>query len=196
MNWRLDPAVVVEVAAQLPRQRGDDQPARLGTMTYELADAVERLLTLLDAPQEAAVLAPLLSREIVLRLLQSDQAPRLLAAAEHARADVVGAAIARMDQALADPWTVESIASAAGTSPATLRRRFRELTGLTPMHYLKRLRLGEARRAMVVDGLSAAQASVRVGYLSASHFSRDYRATYGRPPGADGTALRAQLRAG
>ncbi len=195
VNWRLDPAVVVEVAAQLPRFPRDDEPERLGTMTPELADAIERLLALLDAPEEAAVLAPLLSREIVLRLLRSDQAPRLLAAAEQVRADIVSAAIEHLDAALAEPWTTDSIATAVGTSAATLRRRFRELTGLSPMHYLKRLRLGEARRIMAVEGGSAAQASARVGYVSASHFSRDYRAAYGRPPATDGAALRAHTSA-
>ena len=196
VNWQLDPAVVVEVAAQLPRIPRGAEPERLGTMTPELVDAIERLLALLDAPEEAAVLAPLISREIVLRLLQSDQAPRLLAAAEQAQADVVRAAIAHLDAALAEPWTVDSIAAAVGTSTATLRRRFRDLTGLSPMHYLKRLRLGEARRRMIVDGDSAAQASARVGYVSASHFSRDYRAAYGRPPAADSAALRTHMRVG
>ncbi len=185
MNWRLDPAIVVEVAAAMPRRRLGDPTARLGTMTPELADALDRYVALLDAPQDAAVLAPMLTREIVLRLLQSDQAPRLLAAADQLHADIVGAAIARLSDALEEPWTLDRIAADAGTSPATLARRFRAITGLSPMRYLKRLRLGEARRRMLALGDTAAQAGTAVGYVSASHFSRDYRDAYGVPPAAD-----------
>lgn len=195
VNRHLDPAVVAEVASQMPRPRHEAAPGRLGAMTPALADAVDRLLGLLDAPEEAAVLAPLLSREIVLRLLQTDQAARLLHAAHHADADVVGAAVRRLDAALAHPWTAEGLAASVGASEATLRRRFRELTGLSPMSYLKRLRLGDARRRMLVAGETASRASAGVGYLSPSHFSRDYRAAYGRSPAADTAELRVRMRA-
>ncbi|QCR18427.1 AraC family transcriptional regulator [Agrococcus sp. SGAir0287] len=190
MNWRLDPSVVIEVAASMSRRTtidADDAP-RLGTMTPALADALDRLVALLDAPEDAPVLAPLVTREIVLRLLQTDQAPRLLAAAEQTHADLVADAITRLGADLAHPWSLDAIAAAAGTSAATLARRFRAITGLSPMRYLKRLRLGEARRRMLVHGETAAQAGNAVGYVSASHFSRDYRAAYGVPPAADARA--------
>lgn len=195
VNWRIDPAVVSEVAARLPRPPQAAPSGRLGAMTPEIADVVDRMLGLLDAPDEATVLAPLLQRELVVRLLQSDQAPRLLAAAAHAHADVVSAAIDRLTAGLAEPWTVDAIAASVGASPATLSRRFREITGLTPMRYLKRLRLGEARRRLIAEGDTAAQAAAAVGYVSASHFSRDYRAAYGRSPASDATELRERMRA-
>ncbi|WP_284250339.1 AraC family transcriptional regulator [Litorihabitans aurantiacus] len=193
VNWRLDPAVVAEVAAQLPRRphEGDGEPERLGTMTPELADAIDRLLALLDAPEEVDVLAPLVEREIVLRLLLGDQAPRLMRAVRRASAEVVTEAERLLDADLARPWSVEELALAVGTSPATLRRRFRELTGLAPVAYLRRLRLGEARRRMLAEGKTATMAGAGVGYLSPSHFSRDYRAAYGTSPGADAAHLRA-----
>lgn len=196
MNWRLDPAIVAEVAAQLPRPSRTGPPATLGTMTVDLADAIDRLVALLDAPEEAPVLAPLLSRELVLRLLQSDQAPRLLAAAEQAHAELVGAVAERLGADLAAPWTADALAAAVGSSAATLTRRFREVTGLTPMRYLKRLRLGEARRRMLVLGDTAARAGAAVGYVSASHFSRDYRGAYGVSPAADASAMRERIHAG
>lgn len=196
LNWRLDPAVVAEVAAQLPRTANAGEAERLGRMTPELADVVDRMLALLDEPEDAPVLAPLLAREVVLRLLRSDQAPRLLAAAEQAHADLVGAAVERMTADLAQPWTLDGLAAAAGTSAATLSRRFRELTGLSPLRYLKRLRLGEARRLMLAEAFTAAQAGAAVGYASASHFSRDYRAAYGVSPAADASTLRERMRAG
>ncbi|CAL4860351.1 AraC family transcriptional regulator [Microbacterium sp. MM2322] len=194
VNWRLDPAVVADVAAHLPHAT-TGTPSRLGAMTAEIADVVDRMLALLDAPDEAPVLAPLLNRELVVRLLQSDQAGRLLGTAAHAHADIVNAAIATLTRRLAEPWTLEGVAASVGASPTTLSRRFRELTGLTPMRYLKRLRLGEARRLLITDGDTAAQAGATVGYVSASHFSRDYRAAYGRSPASDATELRERMRA-
>ena len=195
VNWRIDPAVVAEVAGQLPLPAAPEAPERLGTMTAEIADVVDRMLALLDAPAEAGVLAPLLNRELIVRLLQSDQAARVLAAATHANADIVTAAITTLTRRLAEPWTLDAIAASVGASPTTVSRRFRELTGLTPMRYLKRLRLGEARRLLITDGDTAAQAGAAVGYVSASHFSRDYRSAYGRSPASDATDLRERMRA-
>ncbi len=187
LNWRLDPAIVAEVASRLPRSRSttDSSPGRLGTMTAEIADAVDRLVGLLDTPEDAPVLLPLVARELTVRLLQSDQAPRVRAAAEHARADTVSTMIDHFTADLARTWTIDDAATLCHISPATLTRRFREITGLTPMRYLKRLRLGEARRAMLTEGRTATQAAVSVGYLSAAHFSRDYRAAYRLPPAKD-----------
>lgn len=195
VNWRIDPAVVAELAGQLPLPAAPEPPERLGTMTAEIADVVDRMLALLDAPAEAGVLAPLLNRELIVRLLQSDQAARVLAAATHANADIVTAAITTLTRRLAEPWTLDAIAASVGASPTTVSRRFRELTGLTPMRYLKRLRLGEARRLLITDGDTAAQAGAAVGYVSASHFSRDYRSAYGRSPASDATDLRERMRA-
>ncbi|MDH2428830.1 AraC family transcriptional regulator [Sphaerisporangium sp. TRM90804] len=195
-RWRLDPIVVAEVAAAMPRST--PSPAaleRLGTWTPPLADAFARLVSLLDEPEHIAVLGPLVSREVVLRLLQTDQAPRVLAVVED-RDAVVPRAVSLLTDRMAEPWTVESLASAVRTSQPTLFRRFKDATSMTPMQYLKRLRLGEARHRMIVLGEAAAQAASAVGYRSASHFSRDYRQLYGRAPAADAANIRLQLGVG
>ncbi|MER5436786.1 AraC family transcriptional regulator [Streptomyces sp. NPDC002588] len=194
-TWRLDPLVVAEVASRLPRRASDGPPERLGTMTPHLAEAIDRLFRLLDAPDEQPVLAPLLEREITLRLLQTDQAPRVLAAADSARADIVASAAKALSSDLSSPWTLNRLAETAGTSPATLTRRFRQVTGMTPMQYLKRLRLGEARRRLLVLDDSASHAAAMVGYASAAHFSRDYRAAYEVTPTEDAHEWRRRARA-
>ncbi|MET2011907.1 AraC family transcriptional regulator [Microbacterium chocolatum] len=185
LNWRLDPAVVREVSGALPRDTRSAPPDRLGATTAEIADAVDRLIGLLDAPEDAPVLLPLITRELTLRLMRSDQAPRLHAAAQHAHADSVSAAIDHFTADLARSWTIDDVAALCHVSTATLTRRFRDITGLTPMRYLKRLRLGEARRVLLTEGRSASHAASAVGYLSAAHFSRDYRAAYQVPPSED-----------
>lgn len=185
-TWLLDPMLIAEVASQYPTHRRSERvPPRLGTMTPQLADALDRLFQLLDTPEEQAVLGPLVRRELVLRLLQTDQAARVLSTAGTARADLVATAIDAFSQDLTAPWTLDRVAQTTGTSPATVTRRFRQMTGMAPMRYLKLLRLGEARRRILVLDDSASHAAAMVGYVSAAHFSRDYRAAYDSSPTED-----------
>ncbi|MFJ3380299.1 AraC family transcriptional regulator N-terminal domain-containing protein [Curtobacterium sp. NPDC090217] len=193
--WRLDPTVVGEVVSSMsaPSAPPRSEVPRLGTWTAPLADAFARLLALLDAPEDVPVLFPLVSREVVLRLLQTEQAPRITAALDGSGTSVVAAATALLTGRMAEPWSMGRLARELRVSESTLFARFKEATGMTPAQYLKRTRLGEARRLMVVHGDTAARAATAVGFRSASHFSRDYREAYGRPPAADAVAARAQL---
>ncbi|MEW2166496.1 AraC family transcriptional regulator [Streptomyces sp. NPDC007084] len=196
-RWELSPIVIAEVAAAMTVPGGGGRRAapgkRLGGWTVPLADAFARLVALLDEPEQIAVLGPLACREVVVRLLQTDQAPRVLAMVADSDA-VVPRAVSLMTGRMAEPWTVKALAAAVRCSEPTLFRRFKDATTMTPMQYLKRLRLGEARHRMVVLGEAAAQAASAVGYRSASHFSRDYRHVYGRPPAADAANTRLWLR--
>ncbi|MDR6572459.1 AraC-like DNA-binding protein [Curtobacterium sp. 320] len=195
--WKLDPVVVGEVVASMSSTTSTSRTdlPRLGTWTAPLADAVSRLLALLDAPEDIPVLFPLVSREIVLRLLQTSQAPRITAALDRAGADagLVTAATTLLTGRMDEPWTMERLARELRVSESTLFARFKQATGMSPAQYLKRTRLGEARRRMVLHADTAARAAAAVGYRSASHFSRDYREAYGRPPAADAVVAREQL---
>ncbi|MDM7891402.1 AraC family transcriptional regulator [Curtobacterium caseinilyticum] len=203
--WRLDPVVVGEVVASMsvpaaaavapgssPSGAVSSLP-RLGSWTAPLADAFARLIGLLEAPEDIPVLFPLVSREIVLRLLQTEQAPRITAALDETGHSVVAGATALLTGRMAEGWSMNRLARELRVSESTLFARFKEATGMTPAQYLKRTRLGEARRRMVVHGDTAARAAAVVGFRSASHFSRDYREAYGRPPAADAVVVRGQL---
>ncbi|OII13113.1 transcriptional regulator [Curtobacterium sp. MCBA15_009] len=193
--WRLDPLVVSEVVASMSSSavRTTEELPRLATWTAPLADAVARLLALLDAPEDIPVLFPLVSREVVLRLLQTAQAPRITAALDGIGTSVVAGATALLTDRMAEPWSMERLARELRVSESTLFARFKQATGMSPAQYLKRTRLGEARRRMVLHAETAARAAAAVGYRSASHFSRDYREAYGRPPAADALVAREQL---
>ena len=67
----------------------------------------------------------------------------------------------------------------------TFYRHFKEATSLSPLQYLKRLRLLEAKRLMISESMSASAAGYEVGYISEQHFSRDYKKFFGRPPMQD-----------
>ncbi|MGN7799669.1 AraC family transcriptional regulator [Leifsonia sp. 22587] len=191
----LDPVLIADVATAMPTKALQRSPPdRLGTWTRDLADAVTRFLFLLDAPEEIPMLAQSIRREIVFRVLQTDQAPRLLAALDSGEGELVRRAISLLTEEIDEVWSSASIAARLHVGESTLVGKFKQVTGLTPMQFLKRNRLGEARRRMVLLGDSAAEAGARVGYRSTSHFSRDYRREYGGPPAADASRLRASLR--
>ncbi|MER5437087.1 AraC family transcriptional regulator [Streptomyces sp. NPDC002790] len=195
-RWQLDPTLLAEVAAVMPHKAHRAvRMDRLGVWSPALTDAFSRLLALLDEPEHIPILGPLISRELVLRLLQTDQAPRVLAALDDSD-PIVPRAVSLLTDRMAEPWSMKTLATETRTSQPTLHRRFKEATSMTPMQYLKRLRLGEARHRMVVLGESAAQVALAVGYRSVPHFTRDYRHLYGASPAADGTRLREQLRQG
>ena len=156
-----------------------------------LLDPAPRLARLLDSPGDAPALAPLAEREILYRLLSGAQAPmiRHIAAAE-SRLAKVSRAIAWLRRNYAHRFSVERLAADAGMSPSSFHSHFRAATTLSPLQYRTRVRLQEARRMMVMEGMDAASAGFTVGYESPSQFSRDYRRLYGAPPLQDASRLR------
>jgi AraC-like DNA-binding protein len=154
-------------------------------VTSELLDAWLRLLRLLDAPQDIAVLAPLCEREILYRLLQGPQGAivRQIARAD-SRLSQVRRAIALIRDQFDRPLRVEALAKEAGMSPASLHRHFRTATAMSPLQYQKSLRLQEAHR-LILAGRDVAAAGFAVGYESASQFSREYARLFGSAPSRD-----------
>lgn len=64
---------------------------------------------------------------------------------------------------------------------------------MSPLQYQKQLRLQEARRLMMAEGLDAAEAAFRVGYESPSQFSREYRRLFGAPPRQHVDAVKSEV---
>jgi len=89
------------------------------------------------------------------------------------------------------PLRIEDLAREVNLSVSTLHHRFKAVTSMSPLQYQKQLRLQEARRLMLNDGLEAAVAAYRVGYESPSQFSREYSRLYGAPPIRDMARLRS-----
>jgi transcriptional regulator GlxA family with amidase domain len=80
-----------------------------------------------------------------------------------------------------EPVRVEDLAEVAHMSPSSFHFHFKEATAMSPLQYQKRLRLLEARRLLLVEGADAASAAYRVGYESASQYSREYSRMFGAP---------------
>jgi AraC-like DNA-binding protein len=194
----LDPAVVGELLADGTTPPPLGPPARAIAVTPAeppLLDAVSRLVALLDSPQDTVALAPLVLREIMYRLLTGAQGARLRQiVSAGAPAHRIARAIRWLKDHFADALRVESLAKRVGMSLSAFHLHFKGVTALSPLQYQKRLRLQEARRLMLGEGLDAAEAAFRVGYESPSQFSREYRRLFGATPRQDVAVLRAQAQ--
>lgn len=152
----------------------------------DLVDAACRLVKLLERPESIPTLAPLIEREILYRLLTGPHGPTLrqLAVAD-SHLSQVSRAIAQIRRHFRNQLRIRDIAAAAGMSESSLHEHFKAVTRMTPLEFQKQLRLQEARRLMLAEGMSAGAAGFAVGYESPSQFSREYRRLFGAPPRQD-----------
>jgi len=201
LRLQLDPMLVGSVMAEAghpaPQCQADVRALDVSGLDAGLLNAVVRLVGLLDAPAEAPFLAPLITREIIYRLLIGEQGDRLryLAALGGYSPHIVKA-IERLHQDLDQPLRIDSIARDIGMSVSGFHHHFKTVTAMSPLQFQKRLRLQEARRLMLGESLDAASAAFRVGYYDASHFSREYKSLFGLPPIRDVERLREAAREG
>lgn len=183
----LDPALVLEVVRQsgLPPipPTGPQRAMETPPIDPDLLSAVVRLARLIAYPEDAEYLRPLLLREIVYRLLRSDQASRLRQiASAGSEDDSVLNAIDWLRHHYSEPMTIEGLAHQCGLSPSALHRQFKRVTAMTPVQFQRQMRLQEANRLMMGEGMDAATAGSRVGYHDPSYFSREYKRHFGIPP--------------
>ncbi|MBZ5594699.1 MAG: AraC family transcriptional regulator [Acidobacteriia bacterium] len=177
---------------QVPEAPSDSPAMATGETTVELLSACCRLVDLLDTPPDIPFLSGLIQREIIYRILRSAEGARLRAIATLAeQSHRTAKAIAWIRANYAKPLRVEDLAEIAGMGVSTLHHHFRVLTAMSPLQYLKQLRLQAARGRMLMDGLDAASAAFEVGYESASQFNREYRRFFGQPPKRDMRTLRS-----
>ena len=183
--------VDVGAIGELLQQLGPDAVSRpiggrglyLAEMTPSLSDAVSRLVDLIAHPTDAPVLGPLVLREIHYRILTGTLGHRLRDLfTESSHTQRIARVISLLKADYATPISIEDLAAVVHMSVSGLHHRFKEVTSMSPIQYLKQLRLHEARRLMLTDGLDAAAACYRVGYGSPSQFSREYRRLFGAPP--------------
>lgn len=196
----IDPARLAELMGRLPASAAQAPDGVRGVAVNpaspELLDATLRLLRLLDRPQDIAAMAPLIHQEILYRLLSGPHGARLLhIAMAEGQGQRITRAVAWLRERFADTLRIEALAEHVGMSESSLHHHFKAVTGMTPMQYQKQLRLYEARRLMLVEGLDVGAAGFSVGYQSPSQFSREYRRLYGLPPARDVEALRAPIAA-
>jgi AraC-like DNA-binding protein len=155
-------------------------------VTMPLLDAFNRLLDLLDHPEDVPTLAPLIQREIFYRLLQGEQGTRLRQITSIGNYGYqIARAIDWLKENFSKPVKVEDLANKAGLSVSAFHNHFRAMTAMSPLQFQKKMRLNEARRLMLTKHLDASRAAFEVGYESPSQFSREYSRLFGAPPMRD-----------
>jgi AraC-like DNA-binding protein len=195
LRLKLDPtlvgSVMVEAGHFSPRSHADVRAINVSPLDASLLDAVVRLVRLLDTPAEAPFLAPLITREIVYRLLMGEQGDRLRhIAVQGGHIHRIARAIERLGKEFDQPLRIDDIARELGMSASSFHHHFKAVTAMSPLQFQKQMRLQEARRLMLGEGLNAASAGYRVGYNDASHFNREYKRLFGLPPLRDVERLR------
>lgn len=191
LNATLVGSVISEAEHAAPSDHADLRAIAVSPVEATLLDAIVRLVRLLDCPAEARVLMPLITSEIIYRLLMGAQGDRLRQMAMlGGYTPHVARAVERLRQEFAQPLRIEQLARDLGMSVSGLHHHFKAVTALSPLQFQKRLRLQEARRLMLGEDLDAASAAYRVGYRDASHFNREYKSLFGDPPMRDVQRLR------
>lgn len=174
-----------------PRPQQSSRGMATSRITLPLVSAVLRLVELLDAEEDIPILAPVIQREIIYRLLVGEQGERLRQiAAAGSQSQQIARAIEWLKNNFSQPMRIDDLAAQASMSTSTFHHHFRSMTALSPLQYQKQLRLQEARRLMLADRLDAANAAFQVGYESPSQFSREYSRLFGAPPVRDISKLR------
>ena len=194
----IDPAEITALIADAGPMGVPTRPTGRGLYVERLdtamLDAVLRLARLLNSPKDIGMLAPLIRREILYRLLRSPQGHRLYEIAiANSQSHRISQAIKWLNGNYEQPLRIDDLAKEVNLSVSTLHHRFKAMTAMSPLQYQKQLRLQEARRLMLAEGLEASAAGYRVGYESPSQFSREYSRLFGAPPLRDLARLRLSV---
>jgi AraC-like DNA-binding protein len=187
-------SVMMESGIEIKKGDASVKAMDVSSIDADMLDAVVRLARLLDTPDELQVLAPLIIREIVYRLLRGKQGARLshlLASGGDTRR--ISKAIGHLREHFEEPLRIDDIARELGMSVSGFHHHFNSVTMMSPLQFQKQIRLQEARRLMLGEDLDAASAGFRVGYEDPSYFSRMYKRLFGAPPQRDIAKLRSNL---
>jgi AraC-like DNA-binding protein len=199
LRLELDPRKIAELVLKVyPRGLPAVQERNavyLAPVDNCIVNAAIRLMECLAHPGDAELLGPLVTDEILIRLLRSPIGVRV-AQMGFAESSVqrIAKAISWLRENYSQPMKVEELAEMVHMSVSSFHEHFKAVAAMSPLQYQKVLRLQEARRLMLSAMMDASAASQHVGYLSASQFSREYSRFFGSAPTRDIARLRQETR--
>jgi AraC-like DNA-binding protein len=193
LNPSLVSSVLMEAGHVIHKKNTNAEATKVSPLNAELLDSLVRLIRLIEHPDEAQVLMPLIKREIIFRLLSGDHGGQLYhLTISEGHASSMAWAVEELRKNFDQSFRMEDLAEELGMSVSSFYQHFKSVTAMTPLQFQKRLRLQEARRLMLGEDLDATGAAYRVGYNDASHFSREYKSLFGNPPMRDVQRLREE----
>jgi AraC-like DNA-binding protein len=195
VSVRVDPLTVGELLIEMDDDSGAGRAVPRGIcstpLTDELVSATVRLLECLKTPLDSRILGPQIVREIIYRVLYGEQGGALRAlAVRHSRFSQIARVLRRIHTEYDKELDIEFLAGEANMSISTFHHNFKAVTSSPPLQYLKSIRLHKALMLMARDGLNASTAAGRVGYESASQFSREFKRLFGNSPADEAARLR------
>jgi AraC-like DNA-binding protein len=196
MLIELDPMILSEIAAQLRQDNNGESEKSLraifiGETKDEMLEGAVRLGNLFHTPEDARVVGPLVVRELIYHLLKGSDGNAIRRFVRSgSKTHIISQCIYGLQSDLNHDVDVPALAKAARMSRSAFFKYFKEVTAMSPIQYQKRLRLLEARRLMVDRGETAEASAFKVGYKSASQFSREYSRMFGNSPLRDAVKLK------
>jgi len=188
--------VLKETNIQITAQKNTTRAMFVGHIEVSILDAILRLARLLDNPTDIPFLAPIYTKEILYRLLQGQH--RVALAQIAMEGSITYRIRETIDQIINNfdkPLRIEELAEIASMGISTFHKQFKEITAMSPIQFQKHLRLQEAQRLLLSESTDAADVAFRVGYESASQFTREYSRMFGFPPKEDIKRLKASITA-
>ncbi|CAM2168531.1 DNA-binding transcriptional activator YqhC [Paraburkholderia sacchari] len=200
ISIRVDLTMVAELLMALNDTRGSAVAEPVGIyatpLDATLSNAVLRLVEALAQPSDARILGTSIVREICYRVLTGEQGDAIRAALTHQHHfGRIAKALRRIHADYRGDLDVETLAAEAGMSLAVFHAHFKAVTSTSPMQYVKTTRLHQARLLITHDGMNVSAAAARVGYESASQFSREFKRLFGCSPADDMRRARSAAEA-
>ncbi|QPB80056.1 AraC family transcriptional regulator [Proteus sp. GOKU] len=192
LDLSLLPELLTENKFELLQENKEIRAQQVVQATAPILQAVTRLIKLIDTPEDAPFIAPLIQKEILYYLLRSnDGARQQLLASQHPQCRQINHALDWIKQHYRETIRIEDLTMLVGMSTSSFHFHFKNRTGMTPLQYQKWLRLNEARRIMLIEMSDVSEAAFIVGYESPSQFSREYQRLFGLSPLKDIQRLKA-----
>jgi len=197
LSITIDPIEVGEILLEMDDNNIETQSLPKGIysapMNETLYDATIRLLQAISDPRDKKVLAPMIKREIIYRVLQGENGGILQALTHRNRRFFqIAKVLRKIHESYSDGFDIERLAKELDMSSSTFHSSFKAVTDISPLQYIKNIRLHKARTLMIQDGLNATIAATQVGYESPSQFNREYKRLFGVTPSKDTITIREQ----
>ena len=187
MSLTIDPATITDLQMSIDAKEvtpaGPQKGITVSPIGQSMGEALYRLFSTFGDKRDAQVLGPMMVREIFYRVLLGNQGSILRAAVHrHGHYHRINQLLKAIQSDCAADLSTAEMARIANMSKTSLHDSFKSITTLTPLQYVKSIRLHRARALMINDGLTAGAAAYAVGYSSVSQFSREFKRLFGNPP--------------
>jgi len=197
LSITIDPLEVGEILLEMKDSQKETYSLPRGIFSAPineaLYDATIRLLQTIADPHDKKVLAPMIKKEIIYRVLRGEKGEILQAIAHRNRRFFqIAKVLQKIHESYNNDFDIEKLAKELDMSSSTFHNSFKAVTDTSPLQYIKNVRLHKARTLMIHDGLSANIAAIEVGYESPSQFNREYKRLFGITPAKDVAILRGQ----